>query len=111
MMVESIKAMFQSRRAAATGGSRGKLHQHNWLHGLPFKVRFRRSKLYISALAAHWCRHCGRHPECHHGCWRRFRDGSGHDLFAGNAHIRGCRHLPVPDHFRDRETPPSSRLT
>ena len=50
MMVESIKAMFQSRRAAATGGSRGKLHQHNWLHGLPFKVRFRRSKLYISAL-------------------------------------------------------------
>ncbi len=30
--------------------SRGKLHQHNWLHGLPFKMRFRRSKLYISAL-------------------------------------------------------------
>ena len=29
---------------------RGKLHQHNWLHGLPLKMRFRRSKLYISAI-------------------------------------------------------------
>ena len=27
-----------------------KAHQHNWLHGLPFKMRFRRSKLYVSAL-------------------------------------------------------------
>ncbi|MEC7208896.1 MAG: sulfite exporter TauE/SafE family protein, partial [Pseudomonadota bacterium] len=32
------------------GAKRGKLHQHNWLHGLPLKVRFRKSKLYISAL-------------------------------------------------------------
>jgi uncharacterized membrane protein YfcA len=31
-------------------GSLRKLHQHNFLHGLPFKMRFRRSKLYISAL-------------------------------------------------------------
>lgn len=29
---------------------RGKLHKHFWVHGLPFKMRFRRSKLYISAL-------------------------------------------------------------
>ncbi|WP_042689843.1 TSUP family transporter, partial [Azospirillum sp. B506] len=29
---------------------RGKLHRHIWLHGLPFKMRFQRSKLYISAL-------------------------------------------------------------
>ena len=29
---------------------RRKLHNHTWLHGLPFKMRFRRSKLYISAL-------------------------------------------------------------
>ncbi len=27
-----------------------KLHQHTWLHGLPLKMRFRKSKLYISAL-------------------------------------------------------------
>ncbi|MBK1697060.1 sulfite exporter TauE/SafE family protein [Rhodovibrio salinarum] len=27
-----------------------KLHQHNWAHGLPFKMRFHRSRLYMSAL-------------------------------------------------------------
>ncbi len=47
MMGESIRAVFRRRR---TGGPRRKLHQHTWLHGLPFKIRFRKSKLYISAL-------------------------------------------------------------
>ncbi len=47
MLVESLRAM---RRLKHPGGPRRKLHQHNWLHGLPFKMRFRRSKLYISAL-------------------------------------------------------------
>src|SRR6267378_4324714 len=32
------------------GLPRRKLHQHTWIHGLPLKMRFRRSKLYISAL-------------------------------------------------------------
>ena len=36
------------RPLAQAGAVRGKLHQHNWLHGLPFKMRFRRSKLYIA---------------------------------------------------------------
>lgn len=49
MMAESIRALLRSRRAGA-GGPRRKLHQHNWMHGLPFKMRFRKSKLYISAL-------------------------------------------------------------
>ena len=26
------------------------MHQHSWIHGLPFKIRFHRSKLYISAI-------------------------------------------------------------
>ncbi len=47
MFVESLRAM---RRRRAAGSSRGKLHKHTWVHGLPFKMRFRRSKLYISAL-------------------------------------------------------------
>ncbi|MBL4720882.1 MAG: sulfite exporter TauE/SafE family protein [Alphaproteobacteria bacterium] len=46
MLVESIRAMQRNRRP----GSLRKLHQHNFLHGLPFKMRFRRSKLYISAI-------------------------------------------------------------
>ncbi|MDJ0607588.1 MAG: sulfite exporter TauE/SafE family protein [Kiloniellales bacterium] len=47
MFVESLKALLRHRAQAA---SRGKLHKHTWIHGLPFKMRFRRSKLYISAL-------------------------------------------------------------
>lgn len=47
MFVESIGTM---RRNGKRGGKPRKLHQHIWLHGLPFKMRFRRSKLYISAL-------------------------------------------------------------
>jgi uncharacterized protein len=47
MFVESIRTLLRQRRP---GGSRRKLHQHNWMHGLPLKTRFRKSKLYISAL-------------------------------------------------------------
>ena len=47
MLYESLRSM---RRRKAAGGQRRKLHQHTWVHGLPFKMRFRRSKLYISAL-------------------------------------------------------------
>ncbi|MCI0431189.1 MAG: sulfite exporter TauE/SafE family protein [Rhodospirillales bacterium] len=47
MAVESIGAILRRRRAQV---SRRKLHQHIWVHGLPLKMRFRRSRLYISAL-------------------------------------------------------------
>ena len=45
MGAESVRAAL--RRNARR---RRKAHQHNWFHGLPLKVRFRRSKLYVSAL-------------------------------------------------------------
>jgi uncharacterized membrane protein YfcA len=47
MIIESTRALLRQRRP---GAPRRKLHQHNWMHGLPLKTRFRRSKLYISAL-------------------------------------------------------------
>ena len=47
MLTESLRTIIRSRKP---GTVRGKLHQHNWLHGLPLKMRFRRSKLYISAI-------------------------------------------------------------
>jgi uncharacterized protein len=47
MLVEGTRAVMRRRRP---GAGRRKLHQHTWVHGLPFKMRFRRSKLYISAL-------------------------------------------------------------
>ena len=47
MFTESVRLILRTRKGKV---SRGKLHQHNWLHGLPFKIRFRKSKLYISIL-------------------------------------------------------------
>ena len=47
MFIESSRLILRVRKGKI---SRGKLHQHNWLHGLPFKTRFRKSKLYISVL-------------------------------------------------------------
>ena len=46
MLIESVRALFFPRPSHV----KRKLHQHTWLHGLPLKLRFRRSKLYISAL-------------------------------------------------------------
>ena len=47
MMIESTRSLVRRRLGIVV---RRKLHQHTWLHGLPFKLRFRRSKLYTSAL-------------------------------------------------------------
>lgn len=48
MFVESLGTIFKRRKAE--GVPPRKLHEHHWFHGLPFKMRFRKSKLYISAL-------------------------------------------------------------
>ncbi len=47
MLVEAARTIRRRRRPS---GAARKLHQHTWLHGLPFKLRFRKSKLYISAI-------------------------------------------------------------
>lgn len=47
MVRESVTALLRRRRGAAP---RRKLHEHTWLHGLPFKMRFRDSRLYISVI-------------------------------------------------------------
>lgn len=46
MLTESVRAIVKGRGTPV----RSKLHHHTWLHGLPFKMRFPRSRLYISAL-------------------------------------------------------------
>ena len=48
MAFESAKTTIRNYRT--TSAIRTKLHQHSWIHGLPFKLRFHRSKLYISAI-------------------------------------------------------------
>ena len=48
MAFESAKTTITRYRT--TSSIRTKLHQHSWIHGLPFKMRFHRSKLYISTI-------------------------------------------------------------
>ncbi len=45
MGIESFRTTLRRRRKV-----RRKAHRHTWMHGLPLKLRFRRSKLYVSAL-------------------------------------------------------------
>lgn len=45
MVMESVRAIFRRRAAIPR-----RLHQHSWAHGLPFKLRFRKSRLYISVI-------------------------------------------------------------
>lgn len=47
MALESVRAL---RRSGMAMPPRRKLHQHLWIHGLPLKMRFPKSRLYISAL-------------------------------------------------------------
>jgi uncharacterized membrane protein YfcA len=45
MVMESVRAILRRR-----GTIRRKLHEHTWAHGLPLKMRFRKSRLYISII-------------------------------------------------------------
>ncbi|MGI1663917.1 sulfite exporter TauE/SafE family protein [Palleronia sp. KMU-117] len=46
MLVESLKALRRSRRGQVVATRR----KHNWVHALPFKMKFRASGLYISVI-------------------------------------------------------------
>jgi uncharacterized protein len=49
MLVESLSTMRKAQQTGKAAAAR-KPGQHNWIHGLPFKTRFPRSKLYISII-------------------------------------------------------------
>jgi uncharacterized membrane protein YfcA len=48
MLVESVRAIRRSRDGAAP--TLKKSGQHNWIHRLPLKMRFRASKLFVSVI-------------------------------------------------------------
>lgn len=48
MMQESLRALWRARRAGGVVVRRA--HVHTWVHGMPFKMKFRTSGLYISVL-------------------------------------------------------------
>jgi uncharacterized protein len=49
MLIEGLKTLFEARKGMPRVQNRGP-HRHTWMHGLPFKMRFYRSHLYISAI-------------------------------------------------------------
>jgi uncharacterized membrane protein YfcA len=48
MLTESVRAILNAR--AGRPAPLRKPGQHNWVHGLPFKMRFKRSRLYVSVI-------------------------------------------------------------
>jgi len=48
MLVESVREIDRAKKKIVL---KKKLHSHYWIHGLPFKMRFKKSKLYESAFA------------------------------------------------------------
>ncbi|MBX6743369.1 MAG: sulfite exporter TauE/SafE family protein [Acetobacteraceae bacterium] len=46
MVMESVRAILRRGKP----GHRNRLHEHLWMHGLPLKMRFRKSRLYISVI-------------------------------------------------------------
>ena len=48
MLRESVRALWRTR--AGRAAQLRHPGQHNWIHGLPLKTRFRRSKLYVSII-------------------------------------------------------------
>lgn len=47
MLQESLRALLQARK---TGAQVRRAHVHSWVHGLPLKMKFRASGLYISVI-------------------------------------------------------------
>jgi len=48
MTIEGLRAITRARRGNPIPPRRAGMH--NWVHGLPLKVRFKRSKIYVSAI-------------------------------------------------------------
>src|SRR5579862_6614939 len=48
MITESVRAILRERRGRPATPRRG--GAHTWIHGLPLKMRFKRSKIYVSAI-------------------------------------------------------------
>lgn len=48
MLIESVNSVLKQRQGLVVRERRSS--QHNWMHGLPWRVRFKKSRLYISVL-------------------------------------------------------------
>jgi len=51
MLVQGVTEIDRARKKIIV---KKKLHDHNWLQGLPFRMRFKKSKLYESAFTPNY---------------------------------------------------------
>ena len=95
MIYESVRA--ECARARAQPATLRRPGSHTWLHGLPFKLRFKRSKIYVSAIPV-WAIGfiIGFHRR-DHGHRRRLPAGADADLFSARADRDRDRHLDGAD--------------
>jgi hypothetical protein len=85
MMIESVRSILKHRSGVVV---RERLpHQHNWIHGLPMRVRFKKSRLYISVLPVLGIGLIIGFPRL--GAWhrRRLHHGAGAGLSAARARV------------------------
>ena len=97
MFVESLNAIRNTK-----SGKAPKRKKHNWVHGLPLKVRFSHiGPLYQRDSTTAGRGLCGRSGG-NHGRRGWIYHGASDDLFAGHANQGGSGDIAVPDHFCHR---------
>ena len=103
MLYEGLRAILRARRGVVVPPRRS--GSHGWIHGLPLKMRFKRSKIYLSVIPVVVRRHLHRLSRRDHGHRRRLHPGADHDLPPAGADLDGDRHLDGA-HARDHDRSP-----
>ena len=95
MITESVRAILRAR-----GGRPAEIRRpgsHLWIHGLPLKMRFKVSKIYVSVIPIWTIGFLIGFIGADHGHRRRLHAGAGADLSDPRADRRGDRHLDGAD--------------
>ena len=112
MVGESARAIIRSRQGKPVELRRP--GSHAWFHGLPLKLRFKRSKVYVSAIPVLAIGFIIGFLGADHGHRRRLSAGADAHLPAAGADHDRDRHLDgahLPDHgVRDRDCTPSPTI-
>ena len=95
MVVESVRAIVRSYQGKPVVLRRP--GSHTWLHGLPLKMRFKRSKIYVSAIPVLGIGFVIGFHRRHHGHRRRLSPGADADLFHARADLDRDRHVHGAD--------------
>ena len=94
MFLESLSTIQKSRKSENTFKQKKK---HNWIHGLPFKTKFKSSNLYISAIPPVIIGFIIGILASNNGSRRRFHTDTCNDLHFRHAYQSRNRHLTLSD--------------